>query len=144
MPLSSLRIARYLPIWGTSEPAALAVVVPSAACASLASIDLTEVGGVGSTITSATEGTVTINGAAVNFCTVEGTLAPAEAYKLAVALEARLIIPIHFAGLGEAGALKAFLKEAGEEKLAAVEKLTLKKKDLEGKEGEVAVLSASA
>ena len=73
----------------------------------------------------------------------EGSLAPAEAYKLAVALEARLIIPIHFAGLGEAGALKAFLKEAGEEKLAAVEKLTLKKKDLEGKEGEVAVLSAS-
>jgi len=74
----------------------------------------------------------------------EGTLAPAEAYKLAVALEARLIIPIHFAGLGEAGALKAFLKEAGEEKLVAVEKLTLKKKDLEGKEGDVAVLSASA
>lgn len=73
----------------------------------------------------------------------EGTLAPAEAYKLAVMLEARLIIPIHFAGLGEAGALKAFLKEAGEEKLAMVEKLTLKKKDLEGKEGEVAVLSAS-
>ncbi len=73
-----------------------------------------------------------------------GVLAPAEAYKLAVTLEARLIIPIHFAGLGEAGALKAFLKEAGEDKLAAVEKLTLKKKDLEGKEGEVAVLSASA
>lgn len=73
----------------------------------------------------------------------EGTLTPAEAYKLAVALEARLIVPIHFVGLGEAGALKAFLKEAGEEKLVAVEKLTLKKKDLEGKEGEIVVLAAS-
>ena len=74
----------------------------------------------------------------------EGVLTPAEAYKLAVALEARLIIPIHYAGMGASGALKTFLKEAGEEKTPTQDKLTLKKKDLEGKEGEVAVLSASA
>ena len=73
----------------------------------------------------------------------EGTLAPAEAYALAVSLEPRLIIPMHYAGLGEKDALKRFLKEAGAEKTSPVEKLTLKKKDLEGKEAEVAVLSAS-
>jgi hypothetical protein len=38
--------------------------------------------------------------------------------------------------------LKLFLKEMGEEKLEALDKLTLKKKDLEGKEGEVIILSA--
>ncbi|KKQ20788.1 MAG: hypothetical protein US33_C0012G0001, partial [Parcubacteria group bacterium GW2011_GWC1_36_9] len=35
---------------------------------------------------------------------------------------------------------KAFLKETGEEKAEVVDKLTLKAKDLEGKEGEVVVL----
>jgi hypothetical protein len=38
--------------------------------------------------------------------------------------------------------LKAFLKEIGEEKAEVVDKLTLKRKDLEGKEGEVIVLKA--
>ena len=38
--------------------------------------------------------------------------------------------------------LKSFLKESGEEKAEVVEKLTLKLKDLENKEGEVVVLSA--
>jgi hypothetical protein len=38
--------------------------------------------------------------------------------------------------------LKSFLKEIGEDKVAAVDKLTLKAKDLDGKEGEVVVLSA--
>jgi hypothetical protein len=38
--------------------------------------------------------------------------------------------------------LKAFLKELGEEKAEVVDKLTLKKKDLDTKEGEVIVLKA--
>ena len=69
----------------------------------------------------------------------DGVLSPAEAYKLAVALEPKLIIPMHY---GEAGSkeLKTFLKEAGEEGVKPVDKLTLKKKDLEGKEAEVVVL----
>ena len=71
----------------------------------------------------------------------DGVLAPAAANKLAVALEPHLVIPIHFEGMGSAGVLKQFLKEAGEEKSAPQDKLTLKKKDLEGKEGEVIVLS---
>lgn len=69
-------------------------------------------------------------------------LGAAEAYKLAVSLEPRLIIPMH-AGEGSAGntARTAFLKEAGEE-AEEVDKLTLKKKDLEGKEGEIVVLKS--
>ena len=39
--------------------------------------------------------------------------------------------------------LKAFLKEMGEEKAEVVDKLTLKRKDLDNKEGEVVVLKSS-
>ena len=38
--------------------------------------------------------------------------------------------------------LKMFLKEMGEEKAEVVDKLTLKLKDLEDKEGEVIILQA--
>ena len=38
--------------------------------------------------------------------------------------------------------LKVFLKEMGEEKAEITEKLTLKRKDLDGKDGEVIVLKA--
>lgn len=69
-----------------------------------------------------------------------GVLAPADAHALAVSLEPRLIIPIHYEGQGEKDALKVFLKEAGEKQLAPVEKLTVKKKELEGKEEEIIVL----
>jgi len=65
----------------------LAVVKPVATCASLASVDLTDIGGVGSAITSATEGTGTINGASVKFCTVEGTLAPAVGFRVRLPIE---------------------------------------------------------
>ena len=41
-----------------------------------------------------------------------------------------------------AAALKSFLKEAGAEKVEPMDKFTVKKKDLEGKEGEIVVLSA--
>jgi len=64
------------------------------------------------------------------------TLSPQEAYKLAVSLEAKIIIP-----LGEDTDIKTFNKEAGGEKVETQEKLTLKKKDLDGKEGEVVILS---
>jgi L-ascorbate metabolism protein UlaG (beta-lactamase superfamily) len=68
-----------------------------------------------------------------------GVLTATEANKLAVALEPKLVIPMHYGEIGEANALKTFLKEVGENP-KPVDKLTLKKKDLEGKEGEVAVL----
>ena len=70
----------------------------------------------------------------------EGVLTPAAAYKLAVKLEPKVIIPMHFGAVGDKNALKVFLKEAGEESVKPVDKLTLKKKDLEGKNAEVMVL----
>jgi L-ascorbate metabolism protein UlaG (beta-lactamase superfamily) len=56
--------------------------------------------------------------------------------KLASTLEPRLIIPMDY----DESSLKAFLKELGEEKAEVVDKLTLKRKDLDNKEGEVIVL----
>ncbi|MDE2041386.1 MAG: MBL fold metallo-hydrolase [Patescibacteria group bacterium] len=69
----------------------------------------------------------------------EGVLSPAQAYKLAVAMNPKIIIPIHYGDLGGKDALKAFLKEAGESPKPEA-KLTLKKKDLEGKEADVVIL----
>lgn len=71
----------------------------------------------------------------------EGVLSPAQAYKLAVSLEPSIIIPMHYGEVGEKNALKAFLHEAGEEDVKPIDKLVIKKKDLEGKEGEVVILS---
>ncbi len=65
------------------------------------------------------------------------TMGPAEAYKLSVKLEPKVVVPMHY----DAAQLKSFLKEAGAEGTKAEEKLTVKKKDLEGKEAEVVVLS---
>ncbi len=72
----------------------------------------------------------------------DGVLDPAIAHKLAVAFEPKIIIPSHFAEVGEKDSLKKFLKESGEEGVKPIDKLTIKKKDVEGKEGEVIVLEA--
>jgi L-ascorbate metabolism protein UlaG (beta-lactamase superfamily) len=68
----------------------------------------------------------------------DGNLAPADAHKLAVKLEAKIIIPV----LYEAASLKTFLKEAGAEGTKPVDKLTIKPKDVAEKENEVVVLGA--
>jgi len=65
-------------------------------------------------------------------------LDPIKAYKLATTLEPKIIIPMDY----DEKTLKSFLKEAGQEKVSAVEKLTIKAKDLIGREGEVVVLSS--
>ena len=70
----------------------------------------------------------------------EGTLTAQEAYKLAVKRESALIIPIVFGSVGEKDALKTFLKEAGDDSQKPMDKLTVKKKDVTGKQGEVVVL----
>lgn len=69
----------------------------------------------------------------------EGVLNPGQAYKLAVSLEPKIIIPVHYGDVGIKDSLKVFLKEAGENPKSET-KLTLKKKDLDGKEAEVVVL----
>jgi len=72
----------------------------------------------------------------------EGVLDPAKAYKLAVSLEPKIIIPMHYGDIGGKDALKIFLREAGENPKPEA-KLTLKKKDLDGKEGDVFVIDSS-
>jgi L-ascorbate metabolism protein UlaG (beta-lactamase superfamily) len=71
----------------------------------------------------------------------DGVLDHADAYKLAVQLEPKAIVPMHYGQMGGKDALKSFLKEAGED-VKPAEKLTIKKKDLEGKEGEIIVLQS--
>ena len=68
----------------------------------------------------------------------KGLLDAKTAAKLASSLEANLVIPMDY----DKESLKVFLKEMGEEDADVVDKLTLKRKDLEGKEGEVVVLEA--
>ena len=69
----------------------------------------------------------------------KGLLDPKTAAKLASSLEPKLVIPMDY----DDATLKSFLKEMGDEKAEVTEKLTLKRKDLDGKEGEVIVLKVS-
>ncbi|MEK7609759.1 MAG: MBL fold metallo-hydrolase [Patescibacteria group bacterium] len=69
----------------------------------------------------------------------DGVLDPAKAYKLAVSIGPKIIIPVNYGDIGDKDALKKFLKEAGENPKPEA-KLTLKKKDLEGKEADVVIL----
>lgn len=69
----------------------------------------------------------------------DGVLDAAKAYKLAVSMQPKIVIPIHYGDVGGKDALKAFLKEAGESPKPEP-KLTLKKKDLEGKDADVVLL----
>jgi len=71
-----------------------------------------------------------------------GVLSPLEAHKLAVSLEPHVVIPIHHHDVGDKNALALFLKEEGEKNGIPVDKLTIKKKDLEGREGDIIVLAA--
>ena len=73
----------------------------------------------------------------------EGVLDAAKAEKLSVEIEPKIIIPMHYGEVGQKDALKKYLKTAGEENVKAIDKLTIKKKDLEGKQGEVVVLSST-
>ena len=61
-----------------------------------------------------------------------------QASKLAVKLEAKLVIPMHY----DASALKTFLKEESKESVKPVNKLTLKKKDVQTMTGDVEVLKS--
>jgi len=72
----------------------------------------------------------------------DGVLSASEAQKLAVALEAKIVIPIHFGIIGEKDALRSFLKEAGAEDVSPDDKLTIKPKDVADKSGEVVVLKS--
>ncbi len=70
----------------------------------------------------------------------DGVLDPAKAAKLAVTLEPRIIIPMHWSGMGEPKALDTYLKEEGNG-VEKVDKLTLKKKDAAAKDGAIIVVT---
>lgn len=72
----------------------------------------------------------------------KGLLSPERAYKLCVDLEPKVIIPMQYEDDGGKN-LEIFLKEGGAEETKAIEKFTLKRKDIEGKEGEIVVLVSS-
>lgn len=68
-------------------------------------------------------------------------LSAKDAYKLALAIEPKRIIPMHYEE--KTGALAAFYKEAGESLSTRAEKVTLKKKELSENEGEIISLKVS-
>ncbi len=70
----------------------------------------------------------------------ESVLEPSEAYKLSVKLEAKVIIPCHYTDVKDEN-VSEFLKETSEDEFEPVEKYTVKKKDIEGKNGKVKILS---
>ena len=69
-----------------------------------------------------------------------GVLSAAAAHEIAVALEPKIIIPMHWSGIGSPKSLEAFLKEAGNGN-EKVDKLTLKKKDLATRDGSILVVT---
>ena len=70
----------------------------------------------------------------------ESVLGPAEAYKLSVKLEAKMIVPCHYMNTDDT-CVSDFINETGAGKESIVEKVTVKRKDIEGLNGEVKILS---
>ena len=67
------------------------------------------------------------------------THTPEAMYKIAASLEPLIIIPMEYEGV-DSPMLKKFLKLAADEEAPRLDKLVLKRKDLDGKEGDVMVL----
>lgn len=65
-------------------------------------------------------------------------LNPAKAYKTAVSFDPNMVVPYEY----NAATLQQFLKEGGQDKNEAQDKATLKRKDLDGKEGYILLLEA--
>lgn len=66
----------------------------------------------------------------------DGVFAPSDAHTFAVKLEPHVVIPVLYTD----ATLKKYLKEEGAEGVKPVEKLTIKKKDVDVKQGEVIIL----
>lgn len=69
-------------------------------------------------------------------------LASDAAHKLAVSFGPKVIIPMDYGSDQDKDAIKDFLKESGAEKVSPVDKLTVKSKDLAGKEQEVILIES--
>jgi hypothetical protein len=86
-----------------------------------------------------------IGGVDILFVPIAGgpVLSPKDAAKLATSLEPNIIIPLMIEGKEGEEALKIFTKEIGGNAESRVDKLTIKRKDIEGKEDEVIIIQAS-
>jgi L-ascorbate metabolism protein UlaG (beta-lactamase superfamily) len=73
----------------------------------------------------------------------EGVLTPALASKVANAIEPRIIIPMDYGKGRMKDALTVFLKEAGEGAVEPLEKLTIRRKEISEKDGDVIVLAVN-
>ncbi len=82
-----------------------------------------------------TEAKEIANEADMIFVPVDGD--PVHAYKTATSFDPNVIIPMAYTD----EALKRFLKEAGQEKNEIQDKATLKRRDLDGKEGYIIILA---
>lgn len=72
----------------------------------------------------------------------DGVLSPDDAHELTVSLEPKVIIPMHYGTVGIKDALALFLKEEGGDGAQTLDKLTIKRKDLETKNSEIVILNA--
>ncbi len=72
----------------------------------------------------------------------DDVLSPRDAHKLSLKMTPGIIIPIDYGSDRDANSLANFAKEAGLESLKSEEKLTLKQKDLQGREGDVIILAS--
>lgn len=72
----------------------------------------------------------------------DGVLAADDAHELSVSIEPKIVLPCHWSGVGKKEALSAFAKEEGKDPSKPEEKLTIKRKDLEGRQSDIVVLSA--
>ena len=70
----------------------------------------------------------------------DGVLDAVGAAKIATLLEPKIIIPMHWSGMGHDKALEAYIKEEGGES-EKVDKLTIKKKDTADKDGAIIVIT---
>jgi L-ascorbate metabolism protein UlaG (beta-lactamase superfamily) len=70
----------------------------------------------------------------------DGVLDSAGAAKLSTILEPKIIIPMHWSGMGEAKSLEHYIKEEGGN-AETVDKLTIKKKDTADKDGAIIVIT---
>ncbi len=68
---------------------------------------------------------------------LDGKMTAKDSYKLAMSLEPMIIVPVDYTD----DVLKQFIKEGGSEKPEVMDKLTLKRKDLEGKDGTIMLVS---
>ena len=107
----------------------------------LESMNLCFLGGL-SDATLSSETLEKIDGVDIVFVPIgdERVIGPAEAYKLSIKLEAKVIIPCHYIDVKDS-CVSDFMNETGSDKSSIVDKLTIKSKDLQGKNGEVKILS---